>query len=123
MGAPKGLNLAARLVADMYDAINRPDLSGMIRAGHADDFPEITAATALLEQDAARLDRYESALRQYADPGFWDDMTRAACSRCMMAATWQGMFLQVAPLSITGTDHPVKIHTKRLEGHDARLEP
>lgn len=75
MSAAKTLDLAARLVADMYDAINRPDLSGMIRAGHADDFPEIGAASVLLQQDAARLDLYESALRQYADPGFWDDMT------------------------------------------------
>jgi len=74
MRALKDLTLAARLVADIYDAINRPDLSGMIRAGDADDFPEIRAAAALLEQDAARLERYESALRQYADPGFWDDM-------------------------------------------------
>ncbi|WP_206244645.1 hypothetical protein [Novosphingobium terrae] len=74
-GAAEGLNLAARLVADMYDAINRPDLSGMIRAGGADDFPEIKAASSWLEQDAGRLARYESALRQYADPGFWDDMT------------------------------------------------
>lgn len=64
---------AARLVADIYDAINRPDLACMIRAGHADDFPEIAAAAALLEHEAARVDRYESALRQYADPGLWDD--------------------------------------------------
>jgi hypothetical protein len=75
MGASKGLNPAARLVADIYEAINRPDLSGMIRAGHADDFPEIGAAAALLDRDAGRLGLYESALRQYADPGFWDDMT------------------------------------------------
>ncbi|WP_157098549.1 hypothetical protein [Novosphingobium rosa] len=75
MSAPKSLNLAARLVADMYDAINRPDLSGMIRTGQAEDFPEIKAATALLEQDAAQRHRYEAALSQYADPGFWDDMT------------------------------------------------
>lgn len=74
MSALKSPNLAARLVADIYDAINRPDLSGMIRAGDADDFPEIRAASVLLEQDAGRLARYESALRQYADPGFWDDM-------------------------------------------------
>jgi hypothetical protein len=69
------LNPAARLVADLYDAIDRPDLSGMIRAGGADDFPEIRAAAALLEQDAGRLAQYEAALLQYADPGFWDDMT------------------------------------------------
>jgi hypothetical protein len=49
--------------------------SGMIRAGNAGDFPEISTATALLAQHAGRLERYESALRQYADPGFWDDMT------------------------------------------------
>lgn len=74
MGTPKGLSLAARLVADMYDAIHRPDLSGMIRSGKAEDFPEIATAAALLAQDEARLHRYESALRQYADPGFWDEM-------------------------------------------------
>ncbi|MDE1916422.1 MAG: hypothetical protein KGJ57_20995 [Sphingomonadales bacterium] len=73
--ATQTLTLAARLVAGMYDAINRPDLSGMIRSGNADDFPEIKAASALLEQDAGRLARYESALHQYADPGFWDEMT------------------------------------------------
>lgn len=75
MVAAKGMLSAASLVADMYEAINRPDLSGMIRAGKGDDFPEIRAVAIWLEQDAARLDRYESALRQYADPGFWDDTT------------------------------------------------
>lgn len=75
MDTSKGRNLAARLVADIYEAINRPDLSGMIRSGNADDFPEIAAAAAVLEQDTGQLERYESALRQYADPGFWDDMT------------------------------------------------
>lgn len=69
------LNLAARLVAEIYDAIHRPDLSAMIRAGDGEDFPEIKAEAALLTQDAGRVDHYESALRQYADPGFWDDMT------------------------------------------------
>lgn len=71
----KDLSLAARLVGEIYEAINRPDLAGMIRSGNAEDFPEISAAAALLDQDARRMDRYESALRQYADPGFWDDMT------------------------------------------------
>lgn len=70
-----GVDLAARIVADVYDAINRPDLSAMIRSGGAEDFPEIRAAATLLEQDAGRVGGYESALRQYADPGFWDDMT------------------------------------------------
>ena len=73
-GTPKGLTLATLLVAGIYEAINRPDLSGMIRAGDADAFPEIAAAAALLDQDARRLERYETALSQYADPGFWDDM-------------------------------------------------
>ncbi|GFE77435.1 hypothetical protein [Novosphingobium sp. TCA1] len=68
----KGINLAARLVSDLYDAINRPDLSGMIRSGKAEDFPEIKTAAALLEAESVRLERYEVALRQYADPGFWD---------------------------------------------------
>lgn len=70
-----GLTLAASLVADIYEAINRSDLSGMIRAGDAEDFPEIKATAARLGKHAVLLERYESALRQYADPGFWDEMT------------------------------------------------
>jgi len=69
----KELNLAADLVSSIYDAINRPDLSGMIRNGKADDFPEIKAAAVLLEAEKSRLERYEVALRQYADPSFWDE--------------------------------------------------
>lgn len=72
---PAGFDPAARLVSDLYDAIDRPDLSGMIRQGRAGDFPEIAAAAALLADHARRLDRYESALRQYADAGFWDEAT------------------------------------------------
>lgn len=68
-------DLAAHLVADIYDGIGRRDLAGMIRAGQADDFPEIAAAAALLSGQAARIARYESALRQYADPDLWDDAT------------------------------------------------
>jgi hypothetical protein len=75
MSALTGPIPAAQLVAAMYDAINRPDLAGMIRSGKADDFPEIKAAATWLDRDAGRLERYEAALRQYADPGFWDDMT------------------------------------------------
>jgi hypothetical protein len=71
--AQNGLNLAAHVVSSIYDAINRPDLSGMIRNGEADDFPEIKATAALLAEEKSRLDRYEVALSQYADPGFWDE--------------------------------------------------
>ncbi|EJU09179.1 hypothetical protein LH128_30289 [Sphingomonas sp. LH128] len=71
------INLAARLVSGLYDAINRPDLSGMIRNGQAEDFPEIKTAADLLKAETVRLERYEVALRQYADPGFWDDMASA----------------------------------------------
>lgn len=72
-GRPGGLDLAAQLVSNFYDAIGRPDLSEMVRQGKAGDFPEIKAAAALLADHSTRLERYESALRQYADPGFWDD--------------------------------------------------
>lgn len=71
----KALTLAAHLVATVYDAMNRPDLAAMIRAGQAEDFPEIAKAATLLNHEAARIGRYESALRQYADPGLWDDTT------------------------------------------------
>jgi hypothetical protein len=77
-GKGHGIDLAARLVSDLYDAINRPDLSGMIREGKGEDFPEIKAAAALLEEETVRLDRYETALRQYADPGFWDGIGSGA---------------------------------------------
>lgn len=66
---------AAQLLADIYDTLGRRDLAAMIRGGQADDFPEIAATAALLDRDTARLERYESALRQYADPGLWDDAT------------------------------------------------
>lgn len=69
----KGIGLAARLVSDFYDAINRPDLSEQIRAGKADDFPEIRSAAVLLNNETTRIDRYEEALAQYADPSFWDE--------------------------------------------------
>lgn len=69
------LTLAVHLVAKVYDAVNRPDLAAMIRAGQAEDFPEIADTAALLEHETARIGRYESALRQYADPGLWDDTT------------------------------------------------
>lgn len=72
-GSERGLDLAARLVSDVYDAIGRPDLSGMIRAGKGDDFPEVHRAAALLADHSDRLDRYEAALFQYADPGLWDE--------------------------------------------------
>jgi hypothetical protein len=71
-GKGRGIKLAAQLVSDLYDAINRPDLSGMIQEGKADDFPEVKTAAALLELETVRLDRYEVVLRQYADPGFWE---------------------------------------------------
>lgn len=68
-----GIDLAARLVSDLYEAMNRPDLSGMIRNGSAEDFPELKAAALALSEYDARIERYEDALSQYADPGFWDD--------------------------------------------------
>jgi len=73
LSGQEDLDLAAHLVSSIYDAINRPDLSGMIRNGKADDFPEIKAAATLLAEEKSRRDRYEVALRQYADPGFWDE--------------------------------------------------
>jgi hypothetical protein len=94
----------------------------MIRAGGADDFPEIRAATAWLEREA-QSDRYESALRQYADPGSGMTRLQAVCLHFMMAAKWRGTFLQVARLLITGTDRPGTAQTKWLEDHNARLDP
>ncbi|EHJ59373.1 hypothetical protein [Novosphingobium pentaromativorans] len=64
---------ARRFVADYFDAINRQDLSQLVREGKGDDFEEVRAADALLSQQADRVARYETALSQYADPGFWDD--------------------------------------------------
>ncbi|WIA58568.1 hypothetical protein N6H05_12535 [Sphingobium sp. WTD-1] len=68
-----GVDLAVRLVSDLYEAMNRPDLSDMIRNGHAEDFPELKVAAMALCGYDARIERYEDALSQYADPGFWDD--------------------------------------------------
>jgi hypothetical protein len=74
----QGLDRAAQLVSVLYDALGRPDLAGMIRDGKADDFPEIGTAASLLEAEAQRVARYEIALRQYADPDFWDGIGTAA---------------------------------------------
>jgi hypothetical protein len=66
------VKLARDFGADYFAAINRADLAGMVRAGKADDFPEIQAAIALLRAHADKIARYEDALAQYADPALWD---------------------------------------------------
>lgn len=45
----------------------------MVRDGEGDDFPETRVAADLLAVQVGLLARYEEALDQYADRGFWDE--------------------------------------------------
>lgn len=65
--------LARELVAAIYAAIDRVDLSRIVGEGHGDDFPEVRTAATLLRKYAQGMTRYRSALIQYAEPAFWDD--------------------------------------------------
>ncbi|WP_454797693.1 hypothetical protein [Novosphingobium lindaniclasticum] len=72
-GHASPLQSARDFVADYFEALERPDLARMVRAGSGDDFAEMHSATRLLAAQAAKIARYEEALDQYADHGFWDD--------------------------------------------------
>ncbi len=67
------LDLARAFVAGCFDATGRSDLSRAVRDGEGDDFPEICVALDLFSAQAGLVERYEEALGQYADHGFWDD--------------------------------------------------
>lgn len=73
--APAAHSLAAArtLVAAMFRSLRRTDLAALVEAGEGDDFPEVVAASVLLQDNADQLARHHDALRQYADPGFWDE--------------------------------------------------
>lgn len=62
-------------VATFLDGMRRSDLAAMVRAGAGDDFPEVMLAQSLMQDWAARADRHQDALRQYAAADFWDDDT------------------------------------------------
>lgn len=73
--APQILPQARRFVAEFLHGLRRADLAAIVEAGGGDDFPEVLIAGALLQEQADRTIRQEQALRQYADPGFWEDDT------------------------------------------------
>lgn len=64
---------ARAFVAAFYEGLQRQDLAAMVRGGEGDDFPEVTLAKVMLQERSVRLAHMEDALRQYADPDFWDD--------------------------------------------------
>ncbi len=67
------LRKARDFVATMFEAQRRADLAILVRNGAGDDFPEVLAAVALL-QDLSDGSAYrEEALRAYADAEFWDE--------------------------------------------------
>lgn len=76
------LELAREFVAGYFDALDRADLSRMVRTGEGDDFTEIRAAAGLLATQTERLARYEAALAQYADPDFWDETLPGGTLAC-----------------------------------------
>lgn len=65
--------LARELVAVVYAAIDRADLSRIVGEGHGDDFPEVRKAATLLRRHAQDMAQYRTALIQYAEPAFWDE--------------------------------------------------
>lgn len=64
---------ARRFAASMLAANGRDDLAKMVLNGDGDDFPEVIAAAPLFQEQIDLSDRWEHALRAYADPDFWDD--------------------------------------------------
>jgi hypothetical protein len=66
---------AREAVARYFTDLDRPDLSRLVLDGDGDDFPEMQMAASLLGTQSQRIARYEDALGQYADPGFWDEGT------------------------------------------------
>lgn len=72
---PDVLRDARTFVEALFQSLRRTDLALLVANGEGDDFPEVRIAAALLEDRTHRLARQEDALRQYADPDFWDDAT------------------------------------------------
>jgi len=64
---------ARGVAAGYFDELKRHDLSRVVLDGSGDDLPEVQMVANLLSGEAERLLRYETALKQYADPEFWDD--------------------------------------------------
>ena len=64
---------ARAFAAEVLAAGARDDLAEIVRRGGGDDFPEVTAAIAVLGGLSDRLRQHAEALRVYADPDFWDD--------------------------------------------------
>lgn len=69
----RAVELARELVAAVYAAIDRADLSRIVGEGHGDDFPEVRKAASVLRHYAQGMAHYRTALVQYAEPAFWDD--------------------------------------------------
>lgn len=66
--------LAREFAAQYFEAQGRSDLSNMVRRGEGDDFAEVQSASSLMDIHAEKLARYEAALKQYAEPDFWEEM-------------------------------------------------
>ncbi|HLY91530.1 MAG TPA: hypothetical protein VKQ27_21280 [Acetobacteraceae bacterium] len=66
------LDQARLLAADFLVQHGQEADARIVRQGGGDDFPEVRLALALQKTHAAQLQRYERALRTYADGAFWD---------------------------------------------------
>lgn len=86
-------DLAATVLLDQGKNVD----AGIIRQGGGDDFPEVRLALALYRASRAQLQRYEHALRTYADASFWD----AAIPEATLAYHDQGT---VARAALDGKD-------------------
>ncbi|GGD43863.1 hypothetical protein [Croceicoccus pelagius] len=64
---------ARQAVAEHFLAIDKPHLARIVLDGQGDDFDEVQLAASVLAKQAGTIARYQDALHQYADHGFWDD--------------------------------------------------
>ena len=67
------LDQARELAAAFLGGMRRQDLALIVRGGGGDDFPEVTTALALLQQQALLNESHEAALRAYAAEDFCDE--------------------------------------------------
>ncbi|AKM11571.1 hypothetical protein AB433_05525 [Croceicoccus naphthovorans] len=72
-GSAQSIAQARQAVAQHFLAIDKPHLARIVLDGQGDDFDEVQLAVSVLAKQAGTIARYQDALHQYADHGFWDD--------------------------------------------------
>jgi hypothetical protein len=95
---------ARAFAAAFLSGLRRQDLAAMVLAGAGDDFPEVLAATALIEDLSARSDHFAAALKTYADPSSGTRICRAGRWPCTIRAQWRATCWRGASRFITASE-------------------